>query len=468
MSSLSLELKHILQSHFEQKNINKDLVPGIDYLPCTAKFLDIEDLYNMVESCMELTLTHSHFTTSFEKELSRRVGLPHALFVNSGSSANLLAISTLTSPRLKERRLKEGDEVITVAASFPTTVNPIIQNRAIPVFIDIELPYYQVNISYLEQALSPKTKAVILAHTLGNPFNISEVVNFCSKNKLWLIEDCCDALGSTWSDNHSHDHSSTRPCGSFGDISTLSFYPAHHITTGEGGAILLKDNELKKIAQSFRDWGRDCWCPPGKDDSCGKRFKQNFSSLNALNALEGDNNHQLPIGYDHKYTYSHIGYNLKGVDMQAALGITQLNKLDQFITSRRNNFSYISQKLKANKLDNYFILPGCYSNANPSWFGFPLTLKEEYSQHKNNLIKFLEEKKKIGTRPLFAGNLTRQPLYSHNKNIYRIASPLTITDIIMNATFWIGIHPHFNENHLNYMVDSLSFFVSTIKYTKRT
>jgi CDP-6-deoxy-D-xylo-4-hexulose-3-dehydrase len=421
-----------LQSYFQAKIDNVDfknsIRPGFDYIPPSGKVLDQADLTNLLDSCFDLWLTAGRFANEFEKRFAEFMGHKFCLLVNSGSSANLIAFSALTSPSLGERKIVPGDEVITVAAGFPTTVNPIIQNGCVPVFIDVNLPDMGIKVELLEEALSPKTKAVMIAHTLGNPFNVAKVKEFCERHRLWLIEDCCDAVGATFNG---------QLVGTFGDISTVSFYPAHHMTMGEGGAVLVSNPKLKKITESFRDWGRDCWCPPGKDNTCNKRFDQRFA--------------ELPDGYDHKYVYSHVGYNLKVSDMQAAIGCSQLNKLPSFIEIRNKNTETLLRLIKE-KIPNHeelMLLPQTVPGGVASWFGFPITLK---NGDRRSLINHLE-KNKIGTRLLFAGNLVRQPLYK-DKN-YRIVGELTNTDIIMNKTFWVGIYPALNERHMDYIAEKL-------------
>jgi CDP-4-dehydro-6-deoxyglucose reductase, E1 len=352
----------------------------------------------------------------------------HAVLVNSGSSANLLALACLTSPLLGERRLQPGDEIITVATAFPTTVNPIFQNNLVPVFVDVDIPTYNVDVSQLEAALSPRTRAIILAHTLGNPFELETVTAFCRQYNLWLIEDCCDAVGASYAD---------QPVGRFGDLATVSFYPAHHITMGEGGAVLTDKPKLKKLIESFRDWGRDCWCDPGKENTCGKRFDWELG--------------ELPHGYDHKYTYSHIGYNLKATDMQAAVGVSQLKKLPGFIQQRRDNFAYLYQRLS--NLQKFFLLPAATPNSEPSWFGFPLFVRPEAPFTRDEAVRWLEAHK-IGTRLLFGGNLLRQPAY--RGQTYRTAGELTHADEIMHRVFWIGVYPGLTRPMLDYACDMLT------------
>jgi CDP-6-deoxy-D-xylo-4-hexulose-3-dehydrase len=401
----------------------KKIIPGVDYIPPAGKVLEEDDLIALIDSSMDLWLTTGRFAKEFEKKFAEFMQQKFCLLVNSGSSANLVAFSTLTSPSLGNEAVKAGDEVITVAAGFPTTVNPIIQNGCIPVFVDVELDTHQINIEELKKALSSKTSVVMLAHTLGNPFNVAAVKKFCDENNLWLIEDCCDAVGGLYQG---------KPVGTFGDLATVSFYPAHHMTMGEGGAVLTNDSKLKKIAESFRDWGRDCWCPTGVDNTCGKRFSWKTG--------------ELPEGYDHKYIYTHIGYNLKVTDMQAAMGLSQLRKLDSFISKRNENTQYLIKKLE--HLRSFISLPVASHDSVPSWFGFPITIKDEIKLPRKKLIKFLEANK-IGTRLLFGGNLIRQPLYQHTEK--RIIGNLSNTDKIMNNTFWIGIYPALGKEHMDYM-----------------
>ena len=405
------------------------ITPGTNYIPPSGKLLDESDLKNLLDSCFDLWLTAGRFAVEFEKRFAEFMNQKFCLLVNSGSSANLVAFSALTSPMLNERQLKPGDEVITVAAGFPTTVNPIIQNGCVPVFIDVNLPDFGIKVELLETALSSKTKAIMIAHTLGSPFDVKAVKEFCDKHNLWLIEDCCDAVGAKYDG---------KLVGTYGDIATVSFYPAHHMTMGEGGAVLTNNPRLKKIAESFRDWGRDCWCPPGKDNTCGKRFDQHFADL--------------PDGYDHKYVYSHVGYNLKVSDMQAAIGCSQLNKLPTFIEIRNKNVETLIKMIKTKipDYDKYIMLPEALGAAEASWFGFPITLKQP--NKRRALINYLEENK-IGTRLLFAGNLLRQPLYKGKE--YRVVGELTNTDKIMNDTFWVGIYPALTEIHMDYISDKL-------------
>jgi CDP-4-dehydro-6-deoxyglucose reductase, E1 len=398
-------------------------MPGESPIPVTGKYFGVEEIASAMIASGEFWLTAGPYTADFERLLAQRVGMRHAFMVNSGSSANLIAISALTSSKLGERRLLPGDEVITVAAGFPTTVAPIIQNGLVPVYVDIDLGTYVVKAEMLEEAIGPKTKAIMMAHTLGNPFNLDVVMNLAKKHNLWVIEDNCDALGGTYDGKN---------LGSFGDLSTLSFYPAHHVTTGEGGAVLTKKVSLKPIIESFRDWGRDCWCPPGKDNTCLKRYEWQLG--------------ELPEGYDHKYTYSHLGYNLKSGDIQAAIGIEQLNKLEWFISQRRSNF----EKLRSSLLgfEDALILPSPTAKSEPSWFGFPITVRENSSTTRDNIVRHLNERK-IGTRLLFGGNLLRQPGFINTPR--RIVGSLKFTDIVMRDTFWIGVWPGLNDEMLDYM-----------------
>jgi CDP-6-deoxy-D-xylo-4-hexulose-3-dehydrase len=408
----------------------KDFIPGQSDIPITGKVIDSLEIQNMVEASLDGWLTSGRFNSLFEKQLAEFLMVKCLITVNSGSSANLIAFSALTSSKLKERSIKKGDEVITVAASFPTTINPIIQFGAIPVFIDVKVPTYNINENLVEEAITEKTKAIVVAHTLGNPFNVKKIKEICDKYNLWLIEDTCDALGSKFDNQF---------VGTFGDIATLSFYPAHHITMGEGGAVFTNSIKLKRIAESFRDWGRDCYCEPGKDNTCNKRFGWQLGNL--------------PFGYDHKYTYSHIGYNMKITDMQAACGVAQLTKLDNFINLRKKNFKFLYENLKI--LEEFLLLPEAELNSDPSWFGFPLSLKINKKFNRNNLIKYLNENK-IGTRLLFAGNVIKQP-YMKDLN-FRVSGDLKNTDFVMENTFWIGLYPGLTLQHLEYIVTKLKFY----------
>jgi len=414
-------------------NINfkeKEFIPGVSDVPVSGKVIGALELKNMVEASLDGWLTTGRFNQKFEDELSNFIGVKCLLTVNSGSSANLIAFSTLTSHKLKERAIQKGDEIISVAAGFPTTVNPIIQFGAIPVFIDVKIPTYNIDENQIEEAITEKTKAIMLAHTLGNPFNIKKIKYICEKYNLWLIEDSCDALGSKF-DNKS--------VGTFGDLATLSFYPAHHITMGEGGAVFTNSKKLERIAESFRDWGRDCYCEPGKDNTCNKRFGWKL----------GD----LPFGYDHKYTYSHLGYNMKITDMQAACGLAQLDRLEGFIKKRKENFNFLYKNLK--DLEEFLILPESEKNSEPSWFGFPLSLKRNNKHNRNDLIQYLNANK-IGTRLLFSGNLVKQP---YMKNVdFKVHGDLKNTDLIMENTFWIGLYPGLSKEHLEYSVLKIKNF----------
>jgi CDP-6-deoxy-D-xylo-4-hexulose-3-dehydrase len=413
----------------------KTFEPGASVVPVSGKVIDGEDMAAVVDSALDGWFTTGRWAKEFERKLARFVGVRSASLVNSGSSANLVALSALTSPKLGERQLKPGDEVITVAAGFPTTVNPIFQNRLVPVFIDVAIPGYEVDVTKLEAARSEKTKAVMIAHTLGNVFDLDAVTAFCKKYNLWLVEDCCDALGSTWKG---------KKVGTFGDIATVSFYPAHHITMGEGGAVMTDKPALQVLIDSFRDWGRDCWCEPGVDNTCGKRFDWQLGTL--------------PCGYDHKYTYSHIGYNLKATDMQAALGLRQMDKLPEFIERRKANFAYLKAALQP--LEDVLLLPEATPGSDPSWFGFPIGVREDAGFTRDQFTKALEAKK-IGTRNIFAGNLVRQPAYEGWE--YRVVGDLTNTDFVMNNAFWIGTFPGLTEPMLDYIADVAKEFVATAK-----
>ena len=402
--------------------------PGITPVPVSGKVFDAGDVQSLVDASLDFWLTTGRFAREFEQDFAAWWGVKHCLLVNSGSSANLLALTVLTSPQLGERRLQPGDEVITCAAGFPTTVAPILQNGLIPVFVDAHIPTYNADPSALEQAIGPRTRAIMLAHTLGNPFDLDAVMALANKHHLWVIEDCCDAVGAEYRG---------RKVGTFGDVATVSFYPAHHITMGEGGAVLTNDSQLKKLVESFRDWGRDCWCEPGKDNTCHKRFDWQLG--------------ELPKGYDHKYTYKHLGYNLKLTDMQAAVGVSQLKKLDGFIRTRRENFHYLKVRLKP--LESVLILPEATPHSEPSWFGFPLTLREDSPIDRNTLIHHLESRK-IGTRLLFGGNLLRQPAFKDTPR--RVIGNLAACDRIMNRTFWVGVYPGLTEPMLDYIASSMA------------
>jgi CDP-4-dehydro-6-deoxyglucose reductase, E1 len=418
---LRLEIAELVQEFADLKYTKKTFKPGRSVVPPSGKVMGATELKYMVDASLDGWLTAGRFNRKFEKELSEFIGIKHLITVNSGSSANLVAFATLTSPKLGDKAIKKGDEVIGVAAGFPTTVNPIVQFGAIPVFVDIDLKTHNINADLIEAAISSKTKAIMLAHTLGNPYNLEKVKALCDKYNLWLIEDCCDALGAQYNGKH---------VGTFGDIATYSFYPAHHITMGEGGAVFTNNSELITIAESFRDWGRDCYCDPGCDNTCEKRFEQQLGGL--------------PHGYDHKYTYSHLGYNLKISDMQAACGLAQLGRLPGFIRKRNKNFSYLKNKLR--NLTQFIYLPQTTENSEPSWFGFPITLKENID--RVGFIQHLDNHK-IGTRLLFAGNLTKQPYFQDIE--YRIVGGLANTDITMNKTLWLGIYPALGVEQLDYM-----------------
>lgn len=420
--------KVLLEARTYYKNIKnkiKPFIPGETYIAPSGKVLDEDDLVNLIDASLDMWLTSGRYANEFEKEFARFLGIRYCSLVNSGSSANLIALSSLTSYKLGDRRLKPGDEVVTVAVSFPTTIAPIIQNNLVPVFIDVDLGTYNCDINQLENAVSDKTRAIFIAHTLGNPFNLDKVMELANKYNLWVIEDNCDALGARYHGKYT---------GTYGHIATFSFYPAHHITMGEGGAVITNDPELHKIILSFRDWGRDCWCSPGKDNTCGKRFSQQHGGL--------------PFGYDHKYVYSHLGYNLKLTDMQAAVGLSQLKKLPEFIKKRQENFRILYNELK--NLEEYFILPKATENSEPSWFGFPITIREKAPFNRNQLINYLEDNK-IGTRLLFAGNIIKQPVFTNNDINYKVVGPLTNTNIIMERTFWIGVWPGMTEEMIKYI-----------------
>jgi CDP-6-deoxy-D-xylo-4-hexulose-3-dehydrase len=430
MSDLRNKIKQLVKEYADTNLGNKDFIAGSSVIPPSGKVIGDTELMYMTDAVLDGWLTTGRFNTQFEQKLAEFIGIRNMLTTNSGSSANLLAFTALTSHKLGNRAIKPGDEVISVAAGFPTTVNPIIQNGVVPVFIDVEIPTYNIDVTKIEAAITPKTKAIFIAHTLGNPFNLEAVSAIAKKHNLWLIEDCCDALGTKYNN---------KMAGTFGDIMTLSFYPAHHITMGEGGAIGTNSDELKVIIESFRDWGRDCYCQPGCDNTCNKRFCQQLG--------------QLPFGYDHKYTYSHLGYNLKITDMQAACGLAQLERLPEFIAKRKSNFTYLKDKLQ--ECAEFLILPEATDNSEPSWFGFPITIKANAGFTRNDLLAYLDENK-IGTRLLFAGNLTKQP-YMASLN-FRIASDLTNTDIIMNNTFWVGIYPGLTEEMLDYTAQTIGQF----------
>jgi CDP-6-deoxy-D-xylo-4-hexulose-3-dehydrase len=430
LDTLRAEIAVLVSEYAKEQYKPKPFIPSETLIPPSGKLLGEEELQNMVSASLDGWLTTGRFNAEFEKKLAAFLGVKYCLSVNSGSSANLVAFSAITSPKLGDRAVKKGDEVIGVAAGFPTTVNPIIQFGAIPVFVDIDIKTHNVNVDLIENAITPKTKAIMLAHALGNPYNVAKVKELCDKYNLWLIEDTCDALGAEYNG---------QKCGTFGDIGTLSFYPAHHMTMGEGGAVFMNNPELKVIAESFRDWGRDCYCAPGCDNTCGCRFEQKH----------GD----LPFGYDHKYVYSHSGYNLKITDMQAACGLAQLGKLDFFIQRRRENYSYLRKRLES--LTEYLELPDPTPNSNPSWFGFPITLKDNLGVTRVELTRYLDDNK-VGTRLLFAGNLLKQPYFENVE--YRVVGNLSNTDKSMNDTFWIGVQPSLDTERLEYVCTKLEEF----------
>lgn len=428
--SLRQEIAALVKEYATLQYAEKPFEAGKTVVPPSGKVIGETELQYMVEASLDGWLTTGRFNDQFEKELAEFIGIKHLITVNSGSSANLVAFSTLTSPKLGNRAIQKGDEVIGVAAGFPTTVNPIVQFGAVPVFVDVDLGTHNVNADLIEAAITPKTKAIMLAHTLGNPFNLAKVKALCDKYNLWLVEDCCDALGAKFDG---------KMVGTWGDIATLSFYPAHHMTMGEGGAVFTNNGQLIKIAESFRDWGRDCYCKPGCDNTCGTRFNMQLGSL--------------PAGYDHKYTYSHLGYNLKITDMQAACGLAQLKRLPEFIAKRNANFDYLKNRLST--VTDFIELTEPTENSNPSWFGFPITLKETAGVSRVDLTKYLDQQK-IGTRLLFAGNLIRQPYFEGLE--YRVVGDLTNTDITMNQTLWLGIYPGLGQEHLDYIAEKLEEF----------
>jgi CDP-6-deoxy-D-xylo-4-hexulose-3-dehydrase len=430
---LRQEIAALVEQYHQVAFPAKPFLGGISTLPVSGKVFNADEMQHLVDSSLDFWLTTGRYAEQFETQFAKVMGMKHALLCNSGSSANLLAVTALTSPRLKKRALKEGDEVITVAAGFPTTVNPILQNRLVPVFVDVQLGTYDATMESIEAAIGPKTKAIVMAHTLGNPFNLDGVMSIAKEHNLFVVEDTCDAVGATYND---------KPVGSFGDISTTSFYPAHHITMGEGGCVLVKSAPMKKIVESFRDWGRDCWCPPGNDDTCGRRFDWQLG--------------ELPYGYDHKYVYSHIGYNLKLTDMQAAVGVAQLKKLPDFIEARRHNFNRLYAGLK--KFEEVLILPETTPKSNPSWFGFAITVRPGAPFSRLELVQHIESRR-IGTRLLFGGNLMRQPAYIGMP--HRVVGPLTNANIITDNTFWLGVYPGLNDEMVDFMIATVAEFVET-------
>lgn len=430
-AALKEQILSLVSQYANQTASSKPFTGGQSVIPPSGKVIGALELQYMTEAALDGWLTTGRFNEAFEQQLAKFLEVNHVLTTNSGSSANLLALAALTSPKLGDRALRPGDEVITVAAGFPTTVNPSILFGLTPVFVDVHIPTYNIDPAKIEAAISPKTRAIMIAHTLGNPFDIDAVIRLAKQHNLWLIEDCCDALGSTYDG---------RKVGTFGDIGTLSFYPAHHITMGEGGAVFTNDGQLKTIIESFRDWGRDCYCAPGKDNTCGKRFAWKLGTL--------------PFGYDHKYTYSHLGFNLKITDMQAACGLAQLQQLDHFIEARKRNFNFLRSRLKS--CEDFLILPEATPKSDPSWFGFPITLRNDVEFDRVALLQYLDERK-IGTRLLFAGNLTRQP-YMEGRN-YRLPDNLDNTDTVMNNTFWVGVYPGLTEEMLEYMAVQIELFL---------
>ncbi|MFL9501573.1 lipopolysaccharide biosynthesis protein RfbH [Rhodopseudomonas palustris] len=428
--ALRQQILSLVEQYADEAFAPRGFQPGSSVIPPSGKVIGAKEIRYLVDSCLDGWLTTGRFNAEFEIKLAEFLTRKHLLTTVSGSAANLLAMTALTSPKLRARQLKPGDEVITVAAGFPTTVNPMVQNGLIPVFVDVDIPTYNIDVSKIEEAISDRTRAIMVAHTLGNPFNLDVVTAIAKKHNLWLVEDCCDALGSTYRG---------QMCGSFGDIGTLSFYPAHHITMGEGGAVFMNDEYLRKIVLSFRDWGRDCHCDPGCDNTCGRRFGWQLG--------------ELPYGYDHKYIYSHVGYNLKITDMQAACALAQLDRLPFFVQKRKDNFAFLKSHLEP--LEDLLILPEATENSDPSWFGFPLTLREGLTKSRHELQEFLEDNN-IGTRLLFAGNLLRQPYFKDIK--HRVVGHLTNADIITERTFWLGVFPALDEPQLSYVVEKLYVF----------
>lgn len=429
-AELRAQIAALVQQYADQQLAPKPFVAGQSVVPVSGKVIGAKELQLMVEASLDGWLTTGRFNAAFEERLAKYLGVKYLITVNSGSSANLVAFSALTSPRLGDRAIRPGDEVIGVAAGFPTTVNPILQFGAVPVFVDIDLATHNIDPTLIEAAIGPKTKAIMLAHSLGNPFNLDVVTALCKKHGLWLVEDCCDALGSTYDG---------KLVGTFGDIGTLSFYPAHHITMGEGGAVFTNNAELKLIAESFRDWGRDCYCAPGKDNTCNKRFCWKLG--------------ELPEGYDHKYTYSHLGYNLKISDMQAACALAQMDRVEEFVEARKRNFAYLKGRLKS--CADFLELPEATPKADPSWFGFLALLKPDSGVKRVDLLSYLDQNK-IGTRLLFAGNLARQP-YMIGRN-FRVSGSLANTDAVMNQAFWLGVYPGLGTEHLDYIVGKIEEF----------
>ena len=432
LAELRDQILALSEQYAELAHGAKPFVAGTSSVPPSGKVLGAQEMRFLVDSCLDFWLTTGRFNAEFELKLAKATGTRRTLTTNSGSSANLLAMTALTSHVLGDKALKPGDEVITCATGFPTTVNPIIQNGLIPVFLDVEIGTYNIDVTRLESAMSPRTRAIMIAHALGNPFDLDAITDFARKHDLFLIEDCCDALGATYRD---------KKVGTFGALGTLSFYPAHHITMGEGGAVLCNSTIFMRIVESIRDWGRDCYCDPGKENTCKQRFGWKLG--------------ELPFGYDHKYIYSHLGYNLKITDMQAAVGLAQLQRLDEFVAVRRRNWQYLRDGLR--HLEDVFILPVATANSEPSWFGFCLTLRPEAPFDREDMLRFLNDEKKIGTRLLFGGNLLRQP-YMKDRN-YRVAGSLDNSDLVMNRTFWIGVYPGLTQDHLDYTLATISSYV---------
>jgi CDP-6-deoxy-D-xylo-4-hexulose-3-dehydrase len=433
--SLRSEILELVRQYHALAFPAREFIAGKTPVPCAGRVFGPEEMMSLVDSSLDFWLTTGRFAEEFEKRFAKVFGVRNCLLVNSGSSANLLAITALTSPKLGDRRLKPGDEVITVAAGFPTTVNPILQNQLVPVFVDVHIPTYNIDVNQLEAALSPKTRAIMIAHTLGNPFDLATVSKFAKDHELWLVEDCCDALGARFNGQH---------VGTFGDIATCSFYPAHHITMGEGGAVLTDSPKLKTLIESFRDWGRDCWCAPGMDNTCGKRFDWQL----------GD----LPHGYDHKYIYSHIGYNLKATDMQAAVGLAQLDRLPDFIAARNRNFAMLRESLMP--FEDVLVLPEATANSEPSWFGFPLAVRPDAPFTRRDLVRHLDECK-IGTRQIFGGNLLKQPAYVGQP--MRVVGDLNGADFVMRQAFWIGVYPGISKDAIAYLAATIEVFIRGFK-----
>ena len=433
LSDLRAEILSLSERYAELAHSVQPFVAGSSAVPPSGKVLGAPEMRNLVDSCLDFWLTTGRFNTRFETTLASTIGTRRVLTTNSGSSANLLSITALTSHVLGDRALKPGDEVITCATGFPTTINPILQNALVPVFLDVELGTYNIDVSRLEEALTPRTRAIMIAHALGNPFNLGVIAAFAKRHDLFLVEDCCDALGATYRG---------KKVGTFGNLGTLSFYPAHQITMGEGGAVLCNSTIFQRIVESIRDWGRDCYCAPGKDNTCNKRFEWQLG--------------ELPFGYDHKYTYSHLGYNLKITDMQAAIGLAQLDRIEDFVAARRRNWQYLRDGLA--DLEDVLILPVATEDSQPSWFGFCVTLRADSKIDRQRMLRFLNEEKKIGTRLLFGGNLTRQP-YMKDRG-YRVVGSLDNSDIVTRDSFWVGVYPGLTEDHLNYVIAAIHDYVA--------